>query len=181
MPGSPTAASSRCSARIATERCRTKGRGAEAAVGFHLDQEPRLSRPAVRGEPGSSADGEHHASRDDRRISGPRQPVTEAFTEADIEQASADLDRLGEVGIDYDDVVQALEDEGSTSSPRAGWSCSRTSRRHRPRLGKSRNPPHEPLFLSHPERMFGGMDLELLTQDQKERILVDTEADIARG
>jgi transaldolase len=34
------------------------------------------------------------------------------FTEGDIEQARADLDRLAEVGIDYDDVVQVLEDEG---------------------------------------------------------------------
>jgi transaldolase len=34
------------------------------------------------------------------------------FTQGDIEQARADLDRLAEVGVDYDDVVQVLEDEG---------------------------------------------------------------------
>ncbi len=34
------------------------------------------------------------------------------FTEADIEKARADLDRLAEVGVDYHDVVQVLEDEG---------------------------------------------------------------------
>jgi Domain of unknown function (DUF222) len=36
------------------------------------------------------------------------------------------------------------------------------------------------LFLSRPERMFVAMDLQIHTQDEKERILVDTEADIAR-
>jgi transaldolase len=41
---------------------------------------------------------------------GSRSP--EAFTAADVEEAQADLDRLGEVGVDYDDVVQILEDEG---------------------------------------------------------------------
>jgi transaldolase len=39
-------------------------------------------------------------------------PSPEAFTEADIEQAKTDLDRLAVVGVDYDDVVQVLEDEG---------------------------------------------------------------------
>jgi transaldolase len=39
-------------------------------------------------------------------------PSPSPFTEDDIEQARADLDRLGEVGVDYDDVVQVLEDEG---------------------------------------------------------------------
>jgi transaldolase len=34
------------------------------------------------------------------------------FTEDEIEQARADLDRLSAVGVDYDDVVQVLEDEG---------------------------------------------------------------------
>ena len=36
------------------------------------------------------------------------------------------------------------------------------------------------LFLSLVERMFVGMDLNLLTQDQKERVVVDAEAEIAR-
>jgi transaldolase len=39
-------------------------------------------------------------------------PSPSPFTEDDIEQARADLERLGEVGVDYDDVVQVLEDEG---------------------------------------------------------------------
>ncbi len=39
-------------------------------------------------------------------------PRRSPFTEADIEQARADLDRLAEVGVDYDDVVKVLEDEG---------------------------------------------------------------------
>ena len=39
-------------------------------------------------------------------------PSPKGFTEADIEEAQAHLDRLGEVGVDYDDVVQILEDEG---------------------------------------------------------------------
>ncbi len=39
-------------------------------------------------------------------------PSPEPFTGADIEQAEADLDRLGEVGIDYNDVVKVLEVEG---------------------------------------------------------------------
>ena len=36
------------------------------------------------------------------------------------------------------------------------------------------------LFLSLPERMFEGMDVERLSQDQKEQILLDAEAGIAR-
>ena len=36
------------------------------------------------------------------------------------------------------------------------------------------------MFLSLIERMFVGMDIEVLTQDEKEQILLDTEADIAR-
>ena len=39
-------------------------------------------------------------------------PSPEPFTAADIEQARADLDRLADVGVDYDDVVKVLEDEG---------------------------------------------------------------------
>ena len=39
-------------------------------------------------------------------------PTPESFTAADIEQAKADLDRLADVGVDYDDVVKVLEDEG---------------------------------------------------------------------
>ncbi len=39
-------------------------------------------------------------------------PSPSPFTEDDIDQARADLDRLAEVGVDYDDVVQVLEDEG---------------------------------------------------------------------
>jgi transaldolase len=39
-------------------------------------------------------------------------PSPKPFTEDDIGQARADLDRLAEVGVDYDDVVQVLEDEG---------------------------------------------------------------------
>jgi transaldolase len=39
-------------------------------------------------------------------------PFPEVFTETDIEQAKRDLGRLQESGIDYQDVVQVLEDEG---------------------------------------------------------------------
>jgi transaldolase len=39
-------------------------------------------------------------------------PSPTPFTNDDIEQAEADLQRLAEVGVDYDDVVQKLEDEG---------------------------------------------------------------------
>ncbi|HEY7468886.1 MAG TPA: transaldolase [Acidimicrobiia bacterium] len=39
-------------------------------------------------------------------------PTPVPFTEADIEQARRDLGRLGEVGIEYHDVVQVLEEEG---------------------------------------------------------------------
>jgi transaldolase len=39
-------------------------------------------------------------------------PSPNPFTEAEIEKAKADLDRLADVGVDYDDVVQVLEDEG---------------------------------------------------------------------
>jgi transaldolase len=39
-------------------------------------------------------------------------PAPEPFTESDIEQAKRDLARLEDVGVDYDDVVQVLEDEG---------------------------------------------------------------------
>ncbi|HEU4916372.1 MAG TPA: transaldolase [Acidimicrobiia bacterium] len=39
-------------------------------------------------------------------------PSPSPFNEDDIDQARADLDRLAEFGIDYDDVVQVLEDEG---------------------------------------------------------------------
>ena len=39
-------------------------------------------------------------------------PSPDPFTEADIEKARADLDRLAEVGVSYNDVVQVLEDEG---------------------------------------------------------------------
>ncbi|MGH8913854.1 MAG: transaldolase [Acidimicrobiia bacterium] len=39
-------------------------------------------------------------------------PSPQPFTEADIEQAKLDLARLAEVGVDYQDVVQVLEDEG---------------------------------------------------------------------
>ncbi len=39
-------------------------------------------------------------------------PSPAAFTEADIEAAKLDLARLAEVGVDYQDVVQVLEDEG---------------------------------------------------------------------
>ena len=39
-------------------------------------------------------------------------PSPGAFSEGDIEQAKLDLARLVEVGVDYQDVVQVLEDEG---------------------------------------------------------------------
>jgi len=39
-------------------------------------------------------------------------PSPEPFTDPDIQLAEADLARLAEVGVDYDDVVQVLEDEG---------------------------------------------------------------------
>lgn len=39
-------------------------------------------------------------------------PSPEPFTESDIEQAKRDLAKLQEVGVDYQDVVQVLEDEG---------------------------------------------------------------------
>jgi transaldolase len=39
-------------------------------------------------------------------------PSPTPFTSDDIAQANADLHRLTEVGVDYDDVVQTLEDEG---------------------------------------------------------------------
>jgi len=39
-------------------------------------------------------------------------PSPSPFTEADIEKAKADLDRLADIGVEYDDVVQVLEDEG---------------------------------------------------------------------
>ncbi|MGH8870415.1 MAG: transaldolase, partial [Acidimicrobiia bacterium] len=39
-------------------------------------------------------------------------PSPAPFTDSDIEQAKLDLARLAEVGVDYDDVVQVLEDEG---------------------------------------------------------------------
>jgi transaldolase len=39
-------------------------------------------------------------------------PSPTPFSQEDIDQARRDLDRLAEVGVDYDDVVQTLEDEG---------------------------------------------------------------------
>jgi transaldolase len=39
-------------------------------------------------------------------------PSPKPFTEYDIEQAKLDLARLADVGVDYHDVVQVLEDEG---------------------------------------------------------------------
>ncbi len=39
-------------------------------------------------------------------------PSPRAFSGSDIEQAKLDLARLAEVGVDYQDVVQVLEDEG---------------------------------------------------------------------
>ncbi len=39
-------------------------------------------------------------------------PIPQAFTEHDIERARLDLARLQDVGVDYADVVQTLEDEG---------------------------------------------------------------------
>jgi transaldolase len=39
-------------------------------------------------------------------------PSPKPFTSDDIERAKADLDRLAEIGVDYADVVQTLEDEG---------------------------------------------------------------------
>jgi transaldolase len=39
-------------------------------------------------------------------------PNPEPFDEGDIEQAEADLSRMGDLGIDYQDVVQVLEREG---------------------------------------------------------------------
>jgi transaldolase len=39
-------------------------------------------------------------------------PSPEPFTESDIEQAKRDLARLEDLGVDYDSVVEVLEDEG---------------------------------------------------------------------
>ena len=39
-------------------------------------------------------------------------PNPTRFTQSDIEQATADLDRLGDLGVSYDDVVATLEREG---------------------------------------------------------------------
>jgi transaldolase len=39
-------------------------------------------------------------------------PKPDAFTELDIEAAERDLARLADVGVDYQDVVLTLEDEG---------------------------------------------------------------------
>ena len=51
----------------------------KTTMGFHLDQEPPLLRPLVRGEPGGTGHGEHDAARDDRRLPGAWQPVTAAL------------------------------------------------------------------------------------------------------
>lgn len=39
-------------------------------------------------------------------------PSPQPFTDEDMEQATRTLDHLADVGVDYDDVVQVLEDEG---------------------------------------------------------------------
>lgn len=39
-------------------------------------------------------------------------PAPRAFGDADMDEATRTLDRLAEVGVDYDDVVQTLEEEG---------------------------------------------------------------------
>jgi transaldolase len=39
-------------------------------------------------------------------------PNPRSFNDFDIEKAQDTLDSLGDVGVDYDDVVQTLEDEG---------------------------------------------------------------------
>ena len=107
-------------------------------------------------------------------------PSPEPFTAADIEQARADLDRLADVGVDYDDVVKVLENEVSTSSPRAGSSYSRTSRRHNCQLPAAKifeTSLTNPLFLSLIERMFVGMGYATWSTDEVEQELVIDEAE----
>ena len=131
MPASPTAASWRSSARPVPGAVGERGAGAEATLGLHVDQEPRLpdllyvenlvARDTVNTMPLETIDAyQDHGN-----------PSPEPFTAADIEQARADLDRLADVGVDYDDVVKVLENEGVDKFTKSGWNCSRTSRRHR--------------------------------------------------
>ena len=89
-----------------------RGAGAEAALGLHIDQEPRLPRSAVRREPGGSDTVNTMPLETIDAYQDHGNPSPEPFTAADIEQARADLDRLADVGVDYDDVVKVLEDEG---------------------------------------------------------------------
>ena len=86
---------------------------AAAAVGVDVDEEPGLSRHAVRRSADRAGHGQHHARRDDRSVRRPRHGRPHGRRRR--RPSPARLGALAGVGIDIDDVARVLEDEGVAS------------------------------------------------------------------
>ena len=90
------------------------GKGATSAalpLGLDVDEEPGVPRRDVRRGADRARDREHDAGGDDRRLPGSRQGRASRSPRASPRRSKL-LERLAEVGVDYDDVVETLEAEG---------------------------------------------------------------------
>ena len=86
----------------------------------------------VRGESGGSGHREHHAAGDDRRLPGPWQPLTRSHSRRRTSSRPEPISTVWQMSASTTTTSsRCSKTKASTSSPRAGWSCSRTSRRHR--------------------------------------------------
>ncbi len=88
--------------------------GAAAAVGLHLDEEPRLPRHALRRQPHRPRHREHPARQDHRRLQRPRHggPHGRRRTSTTPRRPGRPC---SDVGVDMDDVARVLEQEGVAS------------------------------------------------------------------
>ncbi len=92
---------------------RRQGREVPALpLGLDVDEEPRVPRRDVRRGADRARDREHDAGRDDRRLPGSRRGQAGLPHRRASTRRSKLLERLAEVGVDYDDVVATLEAEG---------------------------------------------------------------------
>ena len=100
------------------------GKGATLAalpLGLDVDEEPGVPRRDVRRGADRARDGEHDAGRDGGRVPGSRQGRDDDHR--GVAEARKLLERLAEVGVDYDDVVETLEARACRSSPTRSRSC----------------------------------------------------------
>ena len=80
-------------------------------MGLHQRQGPRIRGHPVRDRPGHTGRGQHHARGHPERGRRPRADPDDSI-HGTYEQSEEVLRELATLGIDYNDVVRVLEDQG---------------------------------------------------------------------